>query len=204
MAILILIRRERYGIRVWKAVLLTIMLAACGVIGAKLLYALENGFRWGGISFYGSVWLIPILMPLIGLLLGLRPTITMDLCAPAVTAMVACLRFNCLLAGCCGGWLMEFGGIAFRWPTQMMESLGDCLIMFWLLSIEQKEMWRGKLYGGFLLSYGGLRFMLEFLRNTPKNVIFLSNGQWFSVAALLIGWLWIHKKHDIKAIKYRK
>ena len=64
--------RDRYSLSVPKALLFTLLLALCGLTGAKLLCFLENGFVWGGVSFFGSVFLIPPLMGLLGLLFGLR------------------------------------------------------------------------------------------------------------------------------------
>lgn len=197
MGTLMAARRRRFAIGVPQSIALTVVLALCGVAGAKLLYAFENGFRWDGVSFYGAVWLVLVLMPLVGLIFGLRPSATLDLCAPCVTAMVTCLRFNCLLAGCCGGWLAKVGGVSFRWPTQMIESLGDLLILFFLLVQEQKGQQKGRLYPLFLCLYGTMRFFIEFLRDTPKELL-LSNGQWFSLVSLAVGGIWLYGKRREK------
>ena len=37
-----------------------------------------------------------------------------------------------------------------------------------------------------MLTYGVLRFFVEFLRDTPKDWVTLSHGQWFSLAAIII------------------
>ena len=71
-------RRERFGLGRWQCVLFAALLTACGIAGAKLLYILENfqdvlnnRISGGGVSFFGSVYLVPLLMPLIGRLFGL-------------------------------------------------------------------------------------------------------------------------------------
>ena len=39
----------------------------------------------------------------------------------------------------------------------------------------------------FLIGYSIVRFILEFARKTPKNLLLLSNGQLFSLIGILLG-----------------
>ena len=140
MGALALRARGRYGLSVPRALALTLMLTVCGLLGTKLLYilenwreTLENGLTLGGQSFFGAVYLIPLLMPLGGRLLGLSPGRTLDACAPCVASIIGFMRMGCFLNGCCGGWEMTLGSLRFHWPTQIMESLGDFLILGILL-----------------------------------------------------------------------
>jgi len=192
-------RKARFSLNALQCVAITILLTAVGVAGAKILFILENiqhvkryGVSLaGGVSFFGSVYLIPLLMPFLGLLFRLKPSQTTDICAPCVAIMIGCMRFGCFMQGCCGGWLARIGEFFFFWPTQAVESIGDFLIMIWLLEIEKKQKFHGQLYPLFMMSYSGMRFLIEFFRDTPKNWLCLSHGQWFSAAAILIGVLWI-------------
>ena len=179
--------RDRYSLSVPKALLFTLLLALCGLTGAKLLCFLENGFVWGGVSFFGSVFLIPPLMGLLGLLFGLRPGQSLDACAPCVAVMIAFMRFGCFLNGCCGGWEMVLGDFRFFWPTQAMESVGDFCILALLLRMEVQNAHPGNRYAVFMTAYGILRFFVEFLRDTPKEWLGLGHGQWFAVISCLIG-----------------
>lgn len=183
-------RRNIFQLKLWQCILFTLLLTLVGVAGAMLLYILECG-SFGGVSFFGSVYLIPLLMPLIGLLFRLKPGQTMDICGPCVAIMIGCMRFNCFLSGCCGGWQVCFGNFCFNWPTQAMDSIGDFLILLWLLQLEKRQTHSGKLYPLFMVSYSAMRFLLEFLRDTPKDWIYLSHGQWFAMAAIFIGVIWI-------------
>lgn len=185
-------RRQKYSITVLQCVFFTVLLTLVGVAGAKLLFALENGFRaWNGVSFFGSVFLIPIVMPLVGYLFRLRPNQILDICAPCVAVMIACLRVNCFVSGCCGGWEVCLGTLRFAWPTQIIDSLWNLLIMERMMTREQTVPSNGKLYPMFMVMYSLMRFFLEFLRDTPKNWLMLSHGQWFSLAALIVGGAWL-------------
>ena len=183
-------RRNIFNLSGGQCGLLTISLTGVGVAGALLLYYLETG-AFGGVSFYGSVFLIPLVMPLIGLLFRLKPGQTMDICGPCVAIMIGCLRFSCFLTGCCGGWTACIGSLCFKWPTQMIDSIGDFAIMIWMLQKEAKEPRSGKLYPIFMVAYSTMRFLVEFLRDTPKDWMHLSHGQWFAIVAVLIGLSWI-------------
>ena len=130
-------------------------------------------------------------MPLVGYLFRLRPNQILDICAPCVAVMIACLRVNCFVSGCCGGWEVCLGTLRFAWPTQIIDSLWDLLIMERMMTREQTVPSNGKLYPMFMVMYSLMRFFLEFLRDTPKNWLMLSHGQWFSLAALIVGGVWL-------------
>lgn len=122
----------------------------------------------------------------------------MDLCGPCVAIMIGCMRVGCFWGGCCGGWKMCIGDVRFNWPTQAMESVGDFAILFGLAQASEEEKYAGKLYPLFLVSYGIMRFFLEFLRDTAKDWLYLSHGQWFSLVAILIGLIWLRRSHKTK------
>lgn len=183
-------QRKKYSLSVFACVLFTLLLTAAGVFGAKLMFFAESGFRsWDGISFFGSVFLIPVLMSLVGLFFRLTPGRSLDLCAPCVAVMIAVLRVNCFLSGCCGGWSVCVGSYCFSWPTQIVESLGDVAILYYLLKRADGEDVPGHGYPWFMVLYGIMRFLLEFLRDTPKDWLRLSHGQWFALVSALFGGL---------------
>lgn len=190
-------RRRKYRFSAVQATIVTVALVVCGVVGTKLLYILENwktvlekGFSIsGGLSFFGAVFLVPVLMPLVGQLLKISAGQMLDICAPCGAAMVGFMRFGCFLNGCCGGWEADVCGVRFCWPTQAMESVGDFLILGFLLRMEAKGIHPGRRYAVFLVGYGVLRFFVEFLRDTPKVMLGLGNGQWLAILGALIGGL---------------
>lgn len=194
MGALMLRRGRAYGFSPRRALALTLMLTVCGLLGTKLLYILENwretvenGVTLGGQSFFGAVFLIPLLMPLGGSLLGISPARTLDACAPCVASIIGFMRMGCFLNGCCGGWEMTLGSLRFLWPAQAIESLGDFLILGFLLWQEEANAHQGRRYAVFMAYYGILRFFVEFCRDTPKDWLGLSHGQWFALLAVLLG-----------------
>lgn len=192
MVVLTMWRRRYYTLSAFSAVCFSLLLLVCGILGAKLLYFVESGFRsLDGMSFFGSVLLVLTLMPLVGLLFQLKPLQTLDVCAPCVASIISFMRFGCLCAGCCGGVLCTIGSYSFRWPTQLMEGLGDIMILALLLFLERSKNNKGLLYPVFLITYGIMRFIIEFLRETPKTLMGFSEGQWFATVVILIGTIWI-------------
>ncbi len=193
-AVLTILRRKRYRLSIPACLIFTVYMPVLGLLGAKVLYTLENlemvklvGITVGGLSFFGSVWLILLLMPILGLTLKLRPLESLDAAAPGVAVMIGFLRVGCFFNGCCGGRTIRTATGSFTYPTQMIESIGDFIILYLLLEWEQKKGHEGKLYPGFLVLYGVLRFIVEFMRDTPKGPSGLSNGHWYSVASVILG-----------------
>jgi len=190
MLVLMLLRRHQYALSILQAILYTLLLLITGIAGAKLLFFFECGMdSFSGMSFYGAVYLVLLAMPLIGLLFGMHPADSLDACAPCVAAIVGFQRFGCFCAGCCGGIPMGSGNTV--WPTQLMEGFGDMAILCLLLAAEKRETYKGKGYPLFLISYGAMRFAIEFVRDTPKDWLSLSHGQWFSIVGIGIALLMI-------------
>lgn len=198
MAISTMKRRNKYALSSMKSNLFVLFLTVVGLLGAKLLYCIEefdsvlkNGLTLGGVSFFGSVFLIPLAMPLLGRLLGLRPMQTLDLCAPNIAVMIACMRTGCFFTGCCGGHIVTWFGFRFTLPAQLLEIVFDLWIFSFLLSREKNGATKGGGYPTFLVAYGILRFFLEFVRTTEKDWIGMSHGQWFSLVSVLCGGLFL-------------
>jgi len=205
MLIIMLHRKAPFRLNTWQAIVFTLCLMVCGVTGTKILYALESigdilagTYISGGMSLFGAVFLIPLVMPAVGKLFSMKSSETRDACAPCLAAMVAMLRFGCFFAGCCGGINTSIGSISIQWPTQLIDSLVNVSLMVWLLCLEQEKKHIGLLYPIFMLCYSTMRFFIEFLRDTPKDWLFLSHGQWFALAAVCVSmsWLVFSRKHQ--------
>lgn len=194
MAVLCCIRAKRYRLSYAKAVCFSLLLAVCGLLGTKILYVLENweytmenGLTLGGTSFFGALFFVPLAVSAFGLLFRLGPKESMDFCAPPVIMILMFMRLGCLMNGCCGGILLG----NFQVPTQMIEAIGDACIFVYLLYREATDKKHGLLYPFLMSSYGCMRFLIEFLRDTPKDWLYLSHGQWFSVIAIAVACFWM-------------
>lgn len=194
----LLCRRKKFGLNSRQCILFSVFAVIVAFVGAKILHTFENweniwqhGLSWGGVSLFGAVFLIPVLMPLIGRIFGLRPWQSTDICGPCAAVMLGFVRAGCYFGGCCGGWRIQIGEFSFCWPTQIIESAGAFGILGLLLQLESEGKDQGKLYPLFMIAYGGLRFVVEFFRDTPKPWLYLGHGQWFALIAILFGVFWI-------------
>lgn len=193
MCILCRLRKDEYKITGFQSILTGVLLGIFGFIGAKILYTLENlsyvlqnGPGLGGVSFFGTVFFMPIVIPIMGLAMKTDPRRYLDYCTPAGVLMLACIRCGCFMRGCCGGITVWVGANPVIFPTQLMECTLDLILLFLILRLDRSRKFVNGLYAVFMGAYGIIRFALEFLRDTPKSHLGMSNGQWFSILALAL------------------
>ncbi len=194
MFVLALIRRKEYLFTASQSAILTFLLAFSGVIGAKLMFMLES-LEWdfslsGGISFYGSVLLIPVLSILISSAFRIKYLKLLDFYAPMICAMLAVMKLNCLRSGCCGGILLytSDAGKEIHFPSQIAELLIAFAIMMFLLKFEEKSENGGLSYPIFLLVYGILRFTANFFRKDLVPLVWIiPGGHLWSLVSIIIG-----------------
>ena len=102
--------------------------------------------------------------------------------APAIALGMAIGRIGCFLTGCCYGIEtslpigIDFGDGIKRIPTQLIEVI-FCLVLFSYLLYKQKNdknLIPGILFKELVLDYFIFRFLIEFIRGTSKNILFLS------------------------------
>lgn len=121
-------------------------------------------------------------------------------------ALIFVGRWGCFLNGCCYGFVTghPFGmhfpfdppGL-FRHPSQLYESLGAGLILFVLFlaervwpPLERRARDGALLWPLFMILYGGMRFLLDFLREGDR-IMGLRTGQLVGGAAVVIGLVWL-------------
>lgn len=79
-------------------------------------------------------------------------------------------RIGCFLEGCCYG--RPLSGSVLH-PVQLYESALNILNFLWLLRIYRKRKFPGQVFARYLVHYGVIRFLLEYLRG---DVVFLFGG----------------------------
>ena len=88
-------------------------------------------------------------------------------------------------------------------PTQLYEALGYFLLFLIVLYLYWKtdaRLYLGKLFGIFLVFLWGIRFVVEYLKESQggfeETLGYLSTGQWLSIPFIVIGlYLWFSSKN---------
>lgn len=190
MLVLSILRRKQYNLPLWKSIVIPFILTIFGVTGTMILYFIETG-RFGGISFYGSVLLIPILLIPAALLMKIPYGAITDYAVPQICLMLAVMKIHCFVSGCCGGiCLNSVKEIYF--PSQITELIVSLLIAALIMYMDSQKWFKGKLYGVYFLVYGVLRFALNFLRiGITPFVWFIPAGHFWSLISIGLGIAWI-------------
>jgi phosphatidylglycerol:prolipoprotein diacylglycerol transferase len=185
---------ERLGIDGEKAWNLGILVVLCGIVGAKVLYVINEGMslrdilsistlQAGGVfsggliaAFIAAAWYVRRHhMPPLG---------TCDAFAPGLAFGHAIGRLGCFAAGCCYGKpTHHFWGVTFTnplansitgtplniplEPTQLFECAVELANFFFLMWLLKRRKFDGQVFGAFLFIYGIARFFLEYLRDDP-------------------------------------
>ena len=184
-----LLRKKQFPqVAIWKMVLLTLWLTITGVLGTMILAYIELG-EFGGTSFYGAVFLVPILI-LPAMLMRITYKDILNLCAPAECAMLLVMRFDCLDKGCCFGRYLP--ALEFQFPSQIAEMVVAITIMITLIQMHRKDR-KVQLYPWYMILYGVCRFILQGFRygGTDPWVLGLSQGHFWSLIAVMIGTVWL-------------
>ncbi len=193
MLLLLAARRSKYNVSFVKTLCIMLLLALSGIFSTYLLYFIENG-KWGSSSLFGAVLFPPILFVFFFKIFKLSVIDTMDFIAPSAMVMIAAMKANCILSGCCGGrilWCLEDGTVV-HFPIQIVETSSIVLIAILLLYFDYTKRAKNKLYPIALVGYGVFRFALNFLRIPGKKLFLdLSVGNIWSLVAIISGLLWL-------------
>jgi len=155
----------------------------------------------GGLVFYGG---------LIGAFIGFyiyckKYNISfikiIELYVPSIPLIHGFGRIGCFFAGCCYG--VKYDGLLHvifhksvaapndlpLFPVQLLESLSNFIVFGILITYARKPRRAGNILGCYLIYYGIMRFILEFLRgDVVRGLIFgVSTSQWISVLIVPVG-----------------
>lgn len=172
-------------------------------------------FLFGGYVFYGG---------LIGAVLGVLifchafhfdKGIFLNILTPLIPFAQGFGRVGCFFGGCCYG--IEYHGLFSvqfpynelspylnlypRFPVQLIEA-GLCLVLFTVLFIytRKKAPLKGTSLGIYFISYGIMRFVLEFFRGDTIRGIWLtlSTSQWISLILVPVGVFLVFNSRNTK------
>jgi phosphatidylglycerol:prolipoprotein diacylglycerol transferase len=180
-----------------------------GIVGARLWWVVENwsqakddllGSLFGGtgLVFHGGLLGGALCVVAWALWRGVLDLKTADVAAVPLAAAYAIGRIGCQLAGdgdygkdWNGPWAMTYphGTVPTTTPvhpTPIYETLvmGLVAILLW----RWRHRWRpGTLFALYLLLAGVERFLVEFLRRNPAELLGLTQPQLFSIAMIAVG-----------------
>ena len=175
-----------YRFPIWKVAAAFAVVSAASYAGINLMAFIESG-RWGGRSFYGAVFMIPILMFPASKLLKVSYGKLLDLVPPAGFLLLAMFKLKCRIDGCCRGRIVEIGGSRLRFPSQIVECVAALILMAIMLVIIKSGRWKGYYYAWCLLLYGAVRFILNAFRETTPWIGPFAAGSFWSLVAFVIG-----------------
>lgn len=188
MLIPILILSKAYRQKLWKSFPIAFILTITGTISTLIWFFIEN-FHMGGWSFYGAVFIVPIVFVLIAKLFRIPYGDLMDICAPAECMMLVIMKFQCMMDGCCRGRVMytTADGVAVAFPSQAVELVNALLVFAVLMILAMRKNNRGTIYLWYLIIYGCTRFVLNFFRSTTPVIFGLSYGTIWSICSVAVG-----------------
>ena len=183
-----------------------------GIVGARVFFFIYNPeylnpwyrvfYFWeGGLVWYGGV----IFGALTALYFVKKREIPVwkfaDIVSIPLSVGLGSGRIGCTMAGCCYGkechapFAITFHdphsaaplGIPLC-PTQPISSVANFLIAGILYLLYRRRKAAGEIFGFYLVLYGIFRFLIEFWRATPKDILgFLSNNQVISIIMVVAG-----------------
>lgn len=175
-------------------------LIVLSIMGARLLYVLVNMDFFiqhpadiikvwqGGLVFYGGFIAAVLYAVLYCKYKKINIKKLADVFAPAVALGHTFGRIGCFFSGCCYGKETHcFISVNNRYPTQIIEAVGNLIIFFVLHKLYKKSHKDGTVFLIYLILYSVLRFSIEFLRGDDRGAFFigLSPAQNISLVILV-------------------
>ncbi len=185
---------RRYNVAIWKRELLALLAVAVGYVGCLLMKYVESR-TFEGRSFYGTVFLLPLVMPLMARLMNAPKGWTMDASAVGVSYVSVLMKIVCYYDGCCGGKLMGYDkyGWAVYFPSQIAESVAAFVIGTFLLILLIRRIGENRLYPLFMVIYGIARFILHCFRDTEPFWFGIPAGNIWSIVSVCVGAALLHR-----------
>lgn len=175
---------DRYSLTKKKAVVYTVCMFLCGIVGALLMSDIYNACcksigvnENSTVSIFGAVVFAPIFMTVFFLIEKSDALRNLDMLTPGIFITLTCAKFGCFLDGCCMGVPYENGIynpiVETRvFPVQICEVLS----MIIMLVLTQTYIKKGKnVPAGFdypltTAVYCVIRFLWEFMRYYDESM----------------------------------
>lgn len=202
------LRGKEFGLTWWESLLLGVLFLLAEMVGAKILFLLENpektelAFQLSGFSLLGVFFSVPFFSFLYAKIFRVPFLKLIDYSFGGILWELAFYRIGCFCSGCCGGIPWEYGlefpdGIRY-FPAQIVEVVFDLGIYFTIIRFSKSNrLIPGGEYASLLILYGCLRFILEFFRERNNIIGSFSDSHFIALALCLSGVLFflIKKKN---------
>lgn len=196
--------RGRLNMKWYASLPIAICHTLVGVICVKAFAFMETGFNpdsLGNMSLFGGVFFMPLLY-LAGAKLTKRKAA--DVCDAFTGCMiltVMCARVNCILTGCCYGWLLP-GAQTLRWPTREAEIVFYIVLLVVLGRHILKDETHGTAYPLYMVSYGIFRFTIEWFRSANSPLGWIHMGHIWALVSLCLGYsIYVEQKKMTKKVR---
>ncbi len=171
-----------------------------------LLALAEVGFaveKAANMRLYGAIFVLPFLYYAWAKKTGRDVALVMDISAICVIFGAISGRLNCLTKGCCHG-VTGFLSETTRWPIREIEFVFYIVFIIYYFSKIGTKKTYGQVYPMYLIFYGAIRFLCEFIREEyTTNVGIFHLAHVWSLLAIAAGilWLCLVKNHSGKKSK---
>lgn len=158
--------RKLLNMKWYAALIVAVLHDIIGYSAMRIMAIIEVG---GNISqaanmrLFGAVFLLPLFYYLGAKIFKRDVKTVMDIAAICLVVGLIFGRIDCLLSGCCKGMLLPWSH-EYRWPLREIELIYYVLFLFAYCPKILKGKTHGELYPWFMITYGALRFILEWLR----------------------------------------
>lgn len=157
--------RKTLNIKWYAALIIAILHDIVGYTAMRLLAIIEVGgdlSRAANMRLFGAVFLLPLLYYAWARFFRHKTSLIMDAAAICLTIGLIFGRFDCLVGGCCMGVRLPFGGL--RWPLREIELIYYSIFLLYYCPRIHQGKTHGEVYPIFMITYGALRFVLEWFR----------------------------------------
>lgn len=185
---------KKLKIQLSEAVFVSLAHVIIGWSCMKLLALIEVGFDFekaANIRVFGAVFTLPFMYYIWAKRTDRNVELVMDLSAICVVLGVVSGRMNCLTQGCCQGIPLFFNQ-EWRWPLREIELVFYVIFIIYYRRKIQKQETHGQVYPIYMIAYGVLRFLCEFVREEfTTQVGFLRLAHIWSLISLVSGIVWL-------------
>lgn len=181
--------RKRLNMKWYMALIVAAAHTLFGVLCMHLWALMEGGFNpntSAGLRLYGGIFTLPLAYLCWAKTTKRKISETMDIGAISTLTGMIFARCTCMVAGCCVGDLI--GDLSIRWPIREIELLYYAAFLIYYAGKVYYGKTYGQVYPAYLLTYGILRFIMEWVREEfTGNIGTIHLAHIWSIISIVIG-----------------